>query len=921
MKLLDTPANNFIDEENEEVDIRLFIRDLWDRRNEDGYIRTATHYMVPFLNHKETIEKVEFYLPQLVHMMIQAEIDDIDDKALISFGCIVAATNMHAGMMMCLNFIAAMEDYQPELPSGLTNEASNPRLFGRCALLLEEIEHSIVFQNTYDAMHIVNRATIHAASFAAAGVRDTEEEGSPPRSVVNDDNSELDLADVFADNLGEGLLLREVEDEDDHLRGWLGYKRRNRKHCLSTKGWIDRFFKVENRVLLCYKDQKMKVLKRAIPLEGTNFTPINSPKPGREFCFEIFSGGSDIIFSLKCKNLKHMVSWMEYLIRMSKAPIQGKYFLNNGEERQAASHHSLETSSSDVPIHPADINLVAIKREKGFTETGVGRKFTELMTRATHAVEAKWKEMPPESRQRLEFLRAQLKFIRDITDICERMRYVPIPERREGLKKELEKLTVPRSAYNPLRGSLCHWERLLCTMPRDGYAFRTRARCPVLFRFETCGDFSSTETDQGSNEDDVATVMRTKLFAKHLFLEGTTDVHSKEYSELRPMYNDEGSAETKSGNNTDETLPLTLSTRTLTEQTEMRRWSTFSEAVETATQYKLGINFKDQPLKNEGNGSPVKDAKSLVQSDNDDSLGRGEYADEIFGELTSQRRVRIQDESKYSKIVKNWNIDGFIAKSNDDLRQETFVIQMITFYQRLFAAENCPVWLKSYNIMSTSKTTGMIGLITDSQSIDGCKKSEQWPGTMRLHFEKMFGTASSPGSPLDKAITNFVRSMAGYSIVSYLLWIKDRHNGNIMLDRMGHILHIDFGFVFGLAPGKAFSMERAPWKLTKEYIDVMGGEQSNYFAEYRKLCIQAMRLARAHADAALGIVALMTHNSVFPAFQYNKNALEDFRARLLINVPDESIENKVDELITISRGHSGTKNYDKFQTWSNEIAR
>ena len=71
---------------------------------------------------------------------------------------------------------------------------------------------------------------------------------------------------------------------------------------------------------------------------------------------------------------------------------------------------------------------------------------------------------------------------------------------------------------------------------------------------------------------------------------------------------------------------------------------------------------------------------------------------------------------------------------------------------------------------------------------------------------------------------NFMKTLVGYSLVTYLLQVKDRHNGNIMVKKDGSIFHIDYGFFLSNAPGKGVELEKnVAFKLTNEYVDVLGG--------------------------------------------------------------------------------------------------
>ena len=81
--------------------------------------------------------------------------------------------------------------------------------------------------------------------------------------------------------------------------------------------------------------------------------------------------------------------------------------------------------------------------------------------------------------------------------------------------------------------------------------------------------------------------------------------------------------------------------------------------------------------------------------------------------------------------------------------------------------------------------------------------------------------------------------------------IKDRHNGNILLDRDGHLIHIDFGFMLSNSPGN-IGFEAAPFKLPFEYVEVLGGTDSPAFQEFRRLFHEGFEAARKHCDRIIG---------------------------------------------------------------------
>ncbi|KAL8713523.1 MAG: hypothetical protein Q9220_002385 [cf. Caloplaca sp. 1 TL-2023] len=253
-----------------------------------------------------------------------------------------------------------------------------------------------------------------------------------------------------------------------------------------------------------------------------------------------------------------------------------------------------------------------------------------------------------------------------------------------------------------------------------------------------------------------------------------------------------------------------------------------------------------------------------------------------------------------------------IFKVGDDCRQDILALQMIAAFRGIFNNVGLDVYVYPYRVTATAPGCGVIDVLPNSISRD--MLGREAVNGLFDYFVSKYGAENS--IRFQEARSNFVKSMAAYSVISYLLQFKDRHNGNIMVDDAGHILHIDFGFCFDIAPG-GVKFERAPFKLTSEMVAVMGGSiTSQPYRWFEELCVKAFLASRQHAEKLCHIVILML-GSGLPCFK--PETITHLRERFVLEKSEREAASFMRDLIKKSYGSYSTRTYDQFQLLTNGI--
>lgn len=295
-------------------------------------------------------------------------------------------------------------------------------------------------------------------------------------------------------------------------------------------------------------------------------------------------------------------------------------------------------------------------------------------------------------------------------------------------------------------------------------------------------------------------------------------------------------------------------------------------------------------------------------------------------------RERIRLESPYGGLP-SWDLKGVVVKCHANMPLEELAMTFLRLVGDIFDAEAPLLRLRTYAVKAISPDAGFVEFIPDARSLHDIKRG----CSLLEHFRETFPMAVAPGSgqvDYGRAVENFTVSLAACTVACWVLAIRDRHNANILLLNggrdAGSIVNVDFGFILGLAPGGALSVETAPFKLTSEWVDLMGGEDSPQFERFQSLVAagllavkrQAPRIL-AYGEAFAEVCARGGAHAAaqLPCFDAGGSRMAGLRDRLMLGLSDDEVCLRARGLIKESLGALSTSLYDAYQQATNAISR
>ncbi|KAG6471834.1 hypothetical protein ZIOFF_069281 [Zingiber officinale] len=233
-----------------------------------------------------------------------------------------------------------------------------------------------------------------------------------------------------------------------------------------------------------------------------------------------------------------------------------------------------------------------------------------------------------------------------------------------------------------------------------------------------------------------------------------------------------------------------------------------------------------------------------------------------------------------------------IFKKGDDLRQDQLVIQMVSLMDRLLKLENLDLQLTPYRVLATGQDEGMLEFVPSSSLAQILSEDR----SIVSYLQRFHPDEDGPFGITAQCLETFIKSCAGYSVITYILGIGDRHLDNLLLRDDGRLFHVDFGYILGRDP-KPFP---PPMKLCKEMVEAMGGAESQYYTRFKSYCCEAYNILRKSSNLILNLFHLIAGSNIPDIASDPEKGILKVQEKFRLDLDDEDAIHFFQDLITES---------------------
>uniref|UniRef100_A0A3B4TW68 Phosphatidylinositol 3-kinase catalytic subunit type 3 n=1 Tax=Seriola dumerili TaxID=41447 RepID=A0A3B4TW68_SERDU len=220
-----------------------------------------------------------------------------------------------------------------------------------------------------------------------------------------------------------------------------------------------------------------------------------------------------------------------------------------------------------------------------------------------------------------------------------------------------------------------------------------------------------------------------------------------------------------------------------------------------------------------------------------------------------------------------------IFKHGDDLRQDQLILQIISLMDKQKNFVLVPGFMQFVQSVPVAEV-----LATE--------------GNIQSFFRKHAPSEKGPYGISSEVMDTYVKSCAGYCVITYILGVGDRHLDNLLLTKTGKLFHIDFGYILGRDPKPL----PPPMKLSKEMVEGMGGMQSEQYQEFRKQCYTAFLHLRRYSNLILNLFSLMVDANIPDIALEPDKTVKKVQDKFRLDLSDEEAVHYMQSLIDESVG-------------------